>query len=153
MKTQKSEEIQEYLVELSAIVDLYDPKEGYKKSFLATVTMISFMFICLTVISEFGILWGILLLGCGLVPLILYAVDGIESRSSNKSTISDKKLAERACILMSSCIERYRYPEKEIYIISYNYKGSNLSLYQEFISLFPQMASNKLKKLSSIKPQ
>lgn len=151
MNTQKNEEIKECLTELTAIVNLYNPKEGYKKEIFAAIAISSFIAICLTVIYAFGVLWGILLLGCGLVPLITYAVDGIESRSPDKSTISDEQLAERACVLMSACVNRYKHLDSEIYFLDYNCYGSNLSLYQEFISLFPHMASNKLKKLASIK--
>lgn len=150
MNEQKKQEIKECLAELSAIVDYYNPKEGYKKEIFCTIAIISFMVICLTVISEVGVLWGIILLGCGLVPLINYAVEGINSRSSDKSTISDEKLAERACILMSSCIERYKHPERDYYFLMYKYDGNNVALYQEFVSLFPHMESKKLKKLASI---
>lgn len=141
MKMQKSEEIKEYLAELSAIVDLYNPLKEYFNIQGAVVAAI--IIIGLTVISTVGILWGIMLCGLALVPFCYVDLP--------VSHPTENELAKRACILMSSCIERYKYPEREIYFIDYNYNGNNLSLYREFISLFPQMASKKLKKLSSIK--
>ncbi len=144
MNTQKQQEIQEALAELAAIVNLYNPKEGL----WFVIAMLSFQAVCLIVILSVGLIWGIILLGLVTVPVTYYV---LKERSPQKSSPSNIELAERACVLMDSCINRYKYPDKEIYILHYNCFGNNLKLYAEFISLFPQMESKKLKKLSSIK--
>lgn len=151
MNTQKNQEIQEYLAELSAIVNLYNPIEGL----WACIALLSFQAICIIVIlwfadfwGTFGTLVGILLLGLFVVPVIYYM---FEECSPKKHSPSNVELAERACIIMSACINRYKYPDREIYFSQYSIYESNLPLYKEFISIFPQMASKKLKKLASIK--
>lgn len=144
MSTQKQQEIQEYLNELAAIVNLYNPKEGLWRAF----ALLSFQAICLIVILSIGLIWGLILLGLFFVPISCYL---LRERSPKKSRPLNKELAERACIIMSSCINRYKYPEQEIYFLHYSEYESNLPLYKEFISIFPQMESKKLKRLSSIK--
>ena len=53
---------------------------------------------------------------------------------------------------MNKCVNLYKYPDDDTMrmILCYKMDG-NLALYEEFISLFPSMASNKLKKLSTVK--
>ena len=140
MKKQENQELTECLAELSAIVDYYNPAKEY---FFAAAVF-SLMAICLIVIGAVGLFWGLILLGAGGIP-IAYKL------SDSKCSPSEKELSKRACILMSSCINQYKYPEKEIYFLDYTCYGNNLSLYNEFISLFPDMASKKLKKLASIR--
>ena len=151
MDKQKYQEINDNLAELSEIVNLYNPKEGI----WFCVALLSFQAICIIVIlwfadfwGTFGTLVGILLLGLFIVPIIYYM---FEECSPKKHSPSNVELAERACIIMSACVNRYKYPDEEIYFLQHSIYESNLSLYKEFISIFPQMESKKLKKLSTIK--
>ena len=140
MNQQTNQEINESLAELQAIVDLYDPKKEY---FIGAVVL-SLLAIFNIVILAAGVLWGLILCGVGLLPILYKAL------TSTKHPPTEKELSERACILMSSCISRYKNPESLLHYLSYNEYGKNLSLYKEFVSIFPQMASKKLKKLASI---
>lgn len=142
MNDQKKQEIKECLAELSMIVDSYNPAKEY---YLAA-TGFSLIAICLIVIKTVGLLLGIVLICAGGIPIIYKLMD-------SKCSPSEAQLAERACILMSSCVNRYKYPEEKTYILIYNCYGNNLSLYNEFVSLFPNMESSKLRKLASIKLQ
>lgn len=150
MNEQRNKEINEYLAELSAIVDLYNPKEGLG----VVVPLLSSQLICLIVIWEVGLFWGLVLLGLVIVPVGCYFAEG---KSHNKNSPSQKELAEGACILMSRCVNCYKYPGDDPLsaasrmILSYSSYRGNLPLYQEFVALFPEMASKKLKKLAEIK--
>lgn len=140
MNEQKDKEIKECLAELSVIVDSYNPTTEYSSAIVGGAIIA----ICLIVIISIGLLWGLILLLVGGVPIIY-------KLSDSKCSPSDQQLAERACALMSSCVDRYKYPERDIYFLHYNHNGDNLALYNEFVSIFPQMDSKKLKKLASIK--
>lgn len=140
MNEKTKQEIKEYLEELSKVVDSYNPLKEY---YLAA-TGFSIISICLIVIHQVGLLFGLILICVSGFPII-------NRLSDSKSSPSEKQLSERACIIMRACIERYKDPEREYYFIHYNIYESNLPLYKEFISIFPQMESKKLKKLSSIK--
>ncbi len=142
MDTQTNQEIKESLAELQAIVDLYHPERAY---YDAAITLAIFI-ISVIVMCAIGWFLGLLILGIGFLPIIYKAV------ISPNQPPTEKELSERACILMSGCISRYKNPESKIHILNYNsyFGGNNLSLYKEFISIFPQMASKKLKKLASI---
>lgn len=142
MNTQRNQEIEERLAELSMIVDSYHPENEY----YTTAILLALNIICVVVIAAIGVFWGIVILGVGLLPIIYKAL------TSGKKSPSKKELAESACILMSACVSLYKNPESEVHILVYNsyFGGNNLSLYEEFIAIYPQMASKKLKKLASL---
>lgn len=151
MDTQAQQELQDRLAELQAIVNLYNPTEGL----WACISFLSFQAICAIVITDFasswgiyGVLAGILLLALFIVPVAIYV---FEECKPKKQSPSNKELAKQACALMSACIQRYKDPGREVYILNYRSYESNLPLYKEFISIFPHMESKKLKKLSTIK--
>lgn len=137
---QTNQKINESLAELQAIVDLYDPKKEY---FIGAVAL-SLLAIFIIVILTVGVLWGLILCGIGLLPILYKAL------TSPTHVPTEKELSEKACILMSSCISCYKNPEMQIHCLSYDGNGKNASLYKEFVDLFPQMASKKLKKLASV---
>ena len=146
MNTLKEQELNYRLAELKSIVNAYNPKNEH----FMTAVLSSFFIICLIVIFSVGLLFGLLLIGVGIVPLLMKSLD------SKDGSPSEKALAEKAHYIMISCVKLYKRPDEEVenaydncMILSYS--GDNISLYNEFISLFPQMASEKLKKLSSIK--
>lgn len=138
MDTQTKQELEYYLSEISSIVDLYNPTKEY----LYALCVLSFMAICLIVISTVGILFGVLLLTLGLFPIIYM------SASTYNPSQDDKDLSYKVCILMSKCIHLYKYPGTTIKIICE--KDGNIGLYRQFVLLFPHMASKKLKKLASV---
>lgn len=157
MDLQAQQELQARLAELQTVVNLYNPKEGL----WLCVSFLSFQAICAVVITDlssswgiYGVLAGILLLALFIIPLAIYAA---EYCTLKKRSPSNKELAERACALMNSCINLYRYPYDDPFCVSmrttltFNYNKSNLTLYKRFIATFPQMESKQLKKLSSIK--
>lgn len=137
---QRQQEIAEDLTELSKIINQYNPRKGY----LIGASMLALNAICIIIILEVGLLLGLLLLGVGIVPLANMAAQ------SFNPDVSDTDLSERACAIMSACVQRRRNPYSEVYYIRYEQDG-NIKLYREFIELFPHMASKKLKKLSSVK--
>lgn len=142
MNAQVNQEINRCLAELSIVVDYYDPrKELYIGAMLLSLNAIG-----LIVILEVGILLGILLLVVGVLPILYKAL------TSKDDSPSTKELAERACLLMSHCINWHKYPDNEArrMILDYSFDGNNQPLYEEFISIFPHMASKKLKRLASI---
>ena len=145
MRAKNAQEITEMLKELQSIVDLYNPTREY----LLSVSGLSMLIIAAVVISTVGAFWGVILIAAAVIPTILYVIDGF---SIKERYPSEKELSEKACQLMSGCISRYKHPEREYHELHYNsyFGGNNLSLYKEFIGIFPQMASKKLKKLSSI---
>ena len=62
--------------------------------------------------------------------------------------------AERAGILMHQCLQIVAFPDSSKTWDSIQYKdygNNNLSLYNRFINKYPEMQSEKLKKLSKIK--
>ena len=62
--------------------------------------------------------------------------------------------AERAGILMHQCLQIVAFPDRSKSWDSIQYKdygNNNLSLYNRFINKYPEMQSEKLKKLSKIK--
>lgn len=138
---QRQQEIAEYLNELSAIVDQYNPRNEY----LIGASILAFNAICVIVILEIGVFFGLLLIGVGFVPVALKLADAPPNQG-----VSETDLSERACCIMSSCIQRCENPYSEVYYIRYGQDG-NIKLYQEFVALFPHMASKKLKKLSRVK--
>lgn len=142
MNEQRNQDIDNCLAELQAVVDSYHPEYEYFNTFV----LLSLCAIVAIVIFTIGLFLGFLLLSLGIIP-ILYKV-----LTSNDRQQTTKELSEKACILMSSCINYYKYPESTLHILQYtSYLGSNnLVLYKEFISIFPNMASKKLKKLSSV---
>lgn len=142
-------DLSQRLLELSALVDAYNPLTEH---FFAAV-IIAVIAICLIVIQAVGLLVGILLLG-----LVLAGFAAVMARRSEsfKCFPSDKEYSERACQLMSSCINLHKYPGDDPLSVSrrmilFYGRDGNLPLYEEFISIFPHMASKKLRKLSSIK--
>ena len=142
---QINQELESRLTELSLVVDSYNPTREY----LLGAMILSLNAISLIVIMEVGAVLGIILLGVGLLPLIYMVC------SSNNNLPTERDLAERACALMSSCINLRKYPGDDPCSISsrmiLNYSSTkNLPLYQEFVTLFPHMASKKLKKLSKV---
>ena len=142
MNQQTNQEINESLAELQAVVDLYHPERVYYDAAI----MLAICIIIVIVICAIGWFFGLLILGIGFIPIVYKVL------TSPNHSPTEKELSESACILMSSCISRYKNPESKIHILSYNsyFGGNNLSLYKEFISIFPQMASKKLKKLASV---
>lgn len=139
-------ELDEYLAELSALVNSYNPA---KKWYVLTVILAYIAIICI-VINAAGILWGSLLIFLGCIPFIHFAYN------SPRSTKTVFQLSEKACILMSRCVNLYKYPGDDSVTyarrqVLYYRSNGNLALYREFISLYPHMASKKLKKLASIK--
>lgn len=146
MTTLNRQELDEYLAELSVIVNSYNPANRW---FIGTV-ILAYIAIILIVISAVGILWGSLLIFLGCIPFIHWAYNSPRS----KNTVFE--LSEKACILMSRCVNLYKYPGDDSVTyarrqVLYYRSNGNLALYREFISLYPQMASKKLKKLASIK--
>lgn len=146
MNAQLTQKLEAQLEEISAIIDLYDPKSEY----MMTAAIFSIIAICMILILEVGVVVGLLLLGAAVIP-ILYK---IQPHIKNEPT--EKELSRRACALMSSCVNIHKHPGDDPLSVSkrmvliYSHDG-NLSLYQEFVSLFPHMASKKLKKLASVK--
>ena len=146
MNSPNKELLQIHLNELFQIIDLYNPSTDY----LFAIVALSLMAISLIVILTVGLLWGMILLGIGFLPLLYKAL------AANKSHPTEKELSEQACIIMNQCVNLCKYPENDPIsisnrmVLSYSQNG-NLPLYQEFTALFPNMASNKLKKLASIK--
>jgi len=62
--------------------------------------------------------------------------------------------AEQAAILMHQCLQIVAFPDSSKSWDSIQYKGynnNNLSLYNRFVNEYPEMQSEKLKKLSKIK--
>lgn len=137
-----NQELEIRLKELSMVVDSYNPKTEW---FMAAV-IFSILAICYIVILEVGVFFGIILLALGSVPLLYMEMP------ANILPPNERVLSKRACALMSSCINLYKYPydSTERMILCYQTDG-NIELYQEFIQLFPHMASKKLKKLASVK--
>ena len=139
-------ELDEYLAELSAVVNSYKPINNR----INAAVIVAIIAICLIVIYEVGIVFGILLLALGSLPIIYMA------SNSSCSVKTEKELSERACILMNRCVNLYKYPGDDSVtyyhrtILSYRTDG-NLALYREFITRCPYMASKKLQKLASIK--
>ena len=140
---QTIQETKEYLAELSAIVGLYDPTAEY----IIAVSIFAFLAMCAIVIIAIGEFWGVLLIVLAFIPIGIWLPD---SKIFEKSSPTKKDLAERACIIMSACIGRYKNPGQEMYYITYNKFGDNRKLYKEFTSFFPQMDSKKLKRLASV---
>lgn len=141
MNERNNQEITEMLKELQSIVDLYNPSKEY----LLSVSALSLLIMAAVVISTVGKFWGVILIAAAVIPIILYVIDGF---SIKERYPSNKELSERACNLMIACISRHKHPEREYHILCFG--GNNRALYKEFIGIFPQMASKKLKKLSSI---
>lgn len=142
MNTQKNQEIAQSLAELSAIVDSFHPEYDHFNG----AVLLALNIIAVVIIIELGLLWGLLLLCVGILP-ILY-----KTLTAHDNSPSKKELAERACILMSHCINWHKYPEDDVrrMILDYEIYSANLPLYREFVSIFPHMASKKLEKLASI---
>lgn len=145
MDTQIKQELDSRLAELSAVVDSYDPTKEY----FMTAMVLSLNIIGVIVILEVGILLGVVLIAVGILPLI-YALQ------FSKLPPNEKELAKKACALMSSCVNYYKYSGDDPLSISRRMilecsSDGNLPLYQEFISIFPNMASKKLKKLAKVK--
>lgn len=146
MNAQLNQKLESQLEEISAIVDSYDPKSEY----IMGASIFAIIGICIFLILELGILWGLVLLGVAFLPILYKGIPDIKAQPS------EKDLSRRVCSLMSSCVNIRKYPgddplsETHRMILVYSHDG-NLPLYQEFISLFPHMASKKLKKLASIK--
>lgn len=144
MNAQLAQQLEVQLEEISAIVDSYDPKSEH----IIGVAILSLNAIGIFLILKLGLLWGLLLLGVTILPILYIVIPNA------KAQLSEKDLSRRACSLMSSCVNIRKYPGddqlSERMILVYNYDG-NLPLYQEFISLFPHMASKKLEKLASVK--
>ena len=143
----KKEELKEYLTELSHIVDYYNPKTEY---FIAVV-LLSLNALAMLAILEWGILLGLVVACVGILPTLYFAL------SSDKFPHSEEKaLSERACILMEECIFICKHSDDaslfgtSVRILTYSSYG-NIKLYHEFVSLFPHMASKKLKKLAKVK--
>jgi len=141
--------LSQHLSELSDLVNAYNPLHKY---FFAAV-MAAVIAIGLIVIQSVGLLPGIMLLGLVLVGVVPILVRGSESYKRHPS---EKEFSERACQIMSSCINLYKHPGDDPLSVSHRIilsyeKNGNLTLYKEFISIFPHMASGKLRKLSSVK--
>jgi hypothetical protein len=138
MNEQNNQEIIEMLKEICSIVDLYTPTKNY----LLSISGLSMVIIAAVVICTVGVFWGIILIAATVIPIILYVIDGFSIESCYPS---EEKLSERACDLMCACVKRCENPNAKGYILVYGE-----TLYEEFISFFPEMASKKLKRLSSI---
>ena len=141
--------ISQRLLALSDLVDAYNP---WLSHFFAAV-ILAVIAISVIVIHAVGLLVGVLLLGLVVAGYAFIETNGL---LNFKRIPSDEEYSERACQLMNSCINLYKYPgddpvsEMHRMFLSYSRDG-NLSLYKEFISIFPHMASKKLRKLASIK--
>ena len=138
MMENQNTELKENLAALKMLVDSYDTTSNY----LGIASAIAFFIIGAIVVMAIGELFGIILIVIGFAPLLF---------CKNSNNANEKELSEQACILMSTCINLHKTSAPiHAKVLTYGLNG-NLPLYEEFISLFPQMSSSKLRKLAAVK--
>ena len=139
-----SKEEKDALCELNHILALYKPE--YKILEIAgTLAVFAIGIIVVMTIGEF---WGIILLVIAGAAICLDA-------SRGKHGPTDLDLSMEACRIMSFCVHIRQGDDPLISRYSscaYGLNG-NLSLYNKFISFYPNMACFKLKSLASKKPK
>ena len=96
----------------------------------------------------FGGVWGYILL-VAIIAIVVYCIN-IFDISFNKAPISDGKLAYRACIAMEALIDLKNgtYSECGLNFVSVG-EGKHSALYNEFVSLYPELASKDLRRLAN----
>ena len=131
-----NETVSEMLNEITDILREYKLMEKY----LIAIGLIAFLIIITTLATVMGEFWATLL-------IVLVGIPIYTSSSNTTPRPSDKQLSEAVCQRMSICINEAEGGPK---ILTYGPNG-NKALYKKFVSLYPSMASYKLRKLASIK--
>ena len=131
---------QKCLSELRKILASYNPTD-FTLFFLYELALIVVVII---ISATVGYLLSLVLIGFMAMPVFKY-FDPANSELKEK--------AERACELMSQCNFIYNYPGNSRMWdrVEYRYNESNIDLYNRFIANYPEMQSEKLKKLSKVK--
>ena len=128
--------VKDALDDINTLLDAYKLYEKY----LGYVGAVACFVIGAVLTVSIGEAWALLLIILSALPIYL------GSRASAGSP-SEKDLAEAVCQLMSICVSEANGKQNAL---AYGLSG-NEGLYKNFISLYPYMASYKLKCLASIK--
>lgn len=150
MTAQELENVQkEQLEHLNQILDSYHNTTGKSKKILKVIIILAAIALYYFLFDLLGGLWGFVLT-IAIIATGVYCVETLEISFAN-APISDGKLAYKACIAMDVLIKIKKgiYTEYGINIIGVG-QGNHLSLYKEFVRLYPKSASKDLEKLAKI---
>ena len=129
------------LTELRKIVASYNPTDYTLFIFYEIAVFI----VGIILIFAVSYILSLVLIGFMAMPIFKF-FDPAQKETQEK--------AEQAAILMHQCLQIAAFPDSSKSWDSIQYKGygdNNLSLYNKFVNKYPEMQSEKLKKLSKIK--
>ena len=151
MDTYELELVQkEQFEKLNWILESYRSTSRNSKRLLECVIFVAAIALYYFFVDILGRLWGFILaivvIGAG-----FYCIESLDISLKNTS-IPNGKLAYHACVAMESLIKikRGTYSEYGINFIGVSH-GKHLSLYKEFVQLYPELANKDLEKLSKIR--
>lgn len=134
---------------LNQILNAYRGAERKSKRILEVVLAICVAALYFVLFDLLGGLWGLVLtIAVLFIGFLCIENLGITFKNAPES---DGKLAYQACVAMWILVEikkgNYRTDIANVIGVS---SGTHLSLYREFIQLYPTFASKELEKLSKI---
>lgn len=138
----------ERLENLNQILDLYRSTSRKSKQVLEIILVLAGVALYWTLFDLLGGFWGFVLT-IAIIGVGIFCVENLGLSFKNIPQ-SEGKLSYQACIEMEALIkiEKGIYSEYGVNIIGVG-QGKHLSLYKEFVQLYPEFECKDLEKLSN----
>ena len=133
---------------LNNVLSMYRSSQRKNKFILGIIVFICIAALYFLFTSWLGSLWGTLL-----TLVVLFIALGCVMNlgiSFNNAPMSDGQLSCYACIAMDALIKIKKGTYDPKFNIVHVGEGEHLNLYKEFAKLYPNLASNDLKRISKI---
>lgn len=137
----------QHIDKLNQVTEAYRNTERRKKKILIFIIYMCIVAFYFLLSDLFGGTWGYILT-IAIIGAGIYCISSLGFVFKN-TPVSDGKLAYQACISMEILIkikkETYRTDISNVLTVG---SGKHLSLYNEFIELYPEFISNDLERLA-----